>query len=193
MTTTTTLPPGCSAVPIDGCPSARKAVVTIKERRIGNEHLVFVARRFDGGLPREALGDPVTRATVYRLCIYDAADRLVGRLAIDRAGDVCGAGVRSCWRTIEGRGYAYRDERASADGVRRLDVKAGSSGKGGVRLGARNATGKGLASLPTGIAGALASNDRATVQVVTSDAGCISAVLPRVQKADGSTFKAKRP
>jgi hypothetical protein len=180
-------------VPIDGCRTARKAVVTIRERRVGSEHLVFAARGFDAGLPREALGDPVRGPTAYRLCIYDAADRLVGRLLMDRAGDVCGARERPCWRTLEVGGYTYRDPTASADGVRRLDAKAGSPGKGGVRLGARNATRKGIASLPTGVAAALESNDRATVQLVTSDAGCMSVVLDRVQKADGGTFKAKRP
>ena len=167
--------------------------MTIKERRLGYERLVFAARRFDTGLPHDALGDPVGGATAYRLCIYDAADRLAGRLAVDRAGDTCGAGEKACWKALELGGYAYRDETASADGVTRLAVKAGLPGKGGVRLGARNATRKAQTSLPTGIAAALESNDRVTVQLVASGAGCMSVGLDRVQKADASTFKAKRP
>ena len=187
------MPHACGIAPIDGCQIARRAVVTINERRVGNERIVFAARRFGTGLPDDALGNPVGGATIYRLCIYDEAERLVGRLAVDRAGDVCGAKERPCWRTLEVGGVAYRDETASADGVTRLAVRAGPTGKGGARVGARNSARKGHSALPTDIAAALEANDRATVQLITSDAGCISAVLNRVQQAERSVFKAKRP
>lgn len=153
---------------------------------------MFVARRFGAGLPHEAFGDPVDGTTAYRLCIYDAAARLVGRLEVDRGGGVCGAAATPCWKTLDVGGYGYRDDTASADGVTRLAARAGTAGKGAVRLRARNAARKAHASLPTGIAAALESQDRATVQLVTSDAGCMSVVFDHVQKADGSTFKAKR-
>jgi hypothetical protein len=192
-TTTTTLPQACGAAPIDGCRTSGKAVLAIGERRVGKEHVLFAARRFDAGLPHEELGDPVGGETAYRLCVYDAAGRVVVRLAVDRAGHACGPKDEACWKALKAKGYAYRDATSSADGVTRLVAKAGPVGKGGVRLKARNVAKKGRASLPTGIAAALAGNDRATVQLVTSDAGCMSVVLDHVKTADGSTFKAKHP
>jgi len=160
---------------------------------VGKEHLAFAARRFDAGLPHDELGDPVGGETAYSLCVYDAADRVVGRLLVDRAGRACAPKQEACWKTLRAEGYAYRDRASSADGVTRLVAKAGSLGKGGVRLQAGNAARKGRVSLPTGIAAALAGNNRATVQLVTSDAGCMSVVLDQVKTADGATFKAKHP
>lgn len=129
--------------------------------------------------------------TAYRLCVYDAADRRVGQLIVDRAGRSCGPKDKACWKAIDAGGYAYRDRESSSDGVKRLVVVAGSVGKGRVGLKAGNAARKDRSSLPGGIAAALEGNDRATVQLVASDAGCIGVVLGRVKKADGSTFKAK--
>jgi hypothetical protein len=166
-------------------------VLAIKERRPGRERLAFNARRFEAGLPRDDLGDPVGGTTAYRLCIYDESDGLVGLLQVDRAGDVCGSASKPCWKAVGTKGWAYRDPTSSADGVKRLVAKSGRPGKGSIRLKARNKERKGFTSLPTGLAAALNGNEGATVQMLADDAGCVSARLERVRKADGTTFKAK--
>lgn len=130
--------------------------------------------------------------TAYRLCIYDMADRVVGQLHVDRAGQVCGPKNKACWKAVESRGYAYRDGTLSADGVKRLRVVAGSIDEGRIRLKAANVA-RNPPALPTGITTALEGNDRATVQLVTSDAGCVSVTLDRVKEAEGSIFRATGP
>ena len=190
-TTTSTLPGACGAAPRNGCDAPRAAVLAITGRRAGRARLAFAARRFDTGLSVGDLGDPVGGTTAYRLCIYDGTDRLVGRLAVDRAGGTCGSKDRACWKALGTKGYLYRDEASAADGVKRLLAKGGRPGKGTVRLQARNEPRQGFDALPTGLAAALEGSDRATAQIVTSDAGCVSAVLERVRKADAATFKAK--
>lgn len=164
----------------------------IRERRVGHERLAFVARRFDASLPRGDLGDPVTGDTAYRVCVYDADRRAVGRLVVDRAGDTCGSKGKPCWKATEGDTYVYRDPAAAADGVRRLVATAGDVGRGSISIKAGNKPRAGQASLPTGLANALEANAAATVQVVTSDASCVSVVLERVKRADGEIFMAKR-
>jgi hypothetical protein len=170
---------------------SREAALAIKEHRGGRERLAFKARRFDSGLVLDVLGDPIGGSTAYRLCIYDAVDRLVGRLQVDRAGQTCGSAGKACWNAIGDQGWVYRDPTASADGVRRLLAKGGRPGKGSIRLKAHNKARKDLTSLPVGIAAALETNQRATVQLTADDAGCVSALVERVRKADGAAFKAK--
>jgi hypothetical protein len=141
-------------------------VLAIKEARAGRERLAFAARRFAPGLSLGDLGDPVAGGTSYRLCIYDGGDRLVGQLGVDRAGETCGPRNEPCWKALGSSGYRYRDKASAADGVKELLVK---SGKGPVRLNARNKARKGYLSLPTGAAAALEGAERATAQLLTSD------------------------
>lgn len=128
---------------------------------------------------------------MYRLCIYDAADGLIGGLAVDRAGDVCGRNGASCWEAAGTNGWAYRDPSSSADGVKRVLIRGGVSGKAAVRLKARNKARKGREALPSGLAASLEANDRTTLQLQADDAGCVTAVLARVRRADGVVFRAK--
>lgn len=70
------------------------------------------------------LGDP-TGSDNYQLCIYDAASSLVfsGRFP---AGGSC-AGV-ACWKTIAGKGYAYKDKLRTPDGMEKLSLTSGIAG-----------------------------------------------------------------
>ena len=54
----------------------------------------------------------------------------------------------------------------------------------------RDNASKGQTSLSTGIAAALVNNNKATVQVMTSDADCFGVTTADVRKADGLLFNA---
>jgi hypothetical protein len=63
----------------------------------------------------------------------------------------------------------------------------------GVRIHRRTGAASRPMALPTGIAAALGTSPSATLQLHASGAGCYSAVLGTVKKADGTRFQAKTP
>ena len=81
----------------------------------------------------------------------------------------------------------------ASDGVKRISVRAGDTGKGKLSVEARNRANRDQTAQPTGVTLALEGTTSATVQVVTSDASCFEAALTTVNKADAVQFKAKAP
>jgi cysteine-rich repeat protein len=189
---------GCSdTCQLEGCPAApnpaclggfAEGVLSVSEKATGREKLT--ARILDGPLlAGPAFGNPVGGATAYRLCVYDGAGALAGDLLVDRAGDACGA--VPCWSGLGKpggtKGWRYKDEALTADGVKLLLLRAGKPGRSKIILREKG---------PTGIAGALSGASAATLQVFASDApapGCFSLDLPAVITNDGVRFKAKTP
>jgi len=159
----------------------------VKEKAAGKERLKVALKGFRSGLLPQQLGDPVAGATAYTLCIYAGDETLAGTLRVDRAGETCG--TKPCWKALGSKGWKYRDAEASSDGVNRLIARSGT-GKARVIVAGRNKERKALTALPTGIAATLAGSERATVRVLTSDAGCFGATLDRVRKDTGTFFKA---
>lgn len=187
-TTSTTLPGPCAPAPLSGCVDLQKGALRIREKKAGRERLALGLKRFDADVTPATLGDPVAGTTAYRLCIYDDALNAVASLVVDRAGAICGS--KACWTQHGGEGYRYRDRAARADGVTKLALTGGDSGRGKIRLKARNKAARRQTALPTGLTAALASSSAATVQLVADDAGCFTATLSKVKRATDTTFRA---
>jgi len=191
--TSTTLPAGCDAAPLSGCIASGAGVLSISETVPGRERLKVVMKRLDTPLSQLQLGDPVGGATSYRLCLYDDAGVSVGGLLVDRAGASCGSPPSACWRTIGSIGYRYADRSAAEDGVTKMVLKGGGAGQGKVTLKAANDVAAGQTAMPVGIAALLEDVTAATVQLVPSDAGCVTLSLTTIRRADAMSVKAKRP
>jgi YVTN family beta-propeller protein/cysteine-rich repeat protein len=169
----------------------------VAEDSPGNER---VTAKFLKGpaLSQLDFGNPLglpSGTTAYALCIYDALGGLVQSLDVDRAGDACGTPGVTCWNPIgkpppAGRGYTYKDAAAASDGMRKLVVKGGDAGKSKALVKAKNTAGLGQSALPTGIAAALAGSASATIQLVSSDASCLSITLDQVSRAQPTFFRA---
>ena len=183
----------CNAGPLASCVAAGAGSLSIDEGKPGKEKAKAKLEKFASAVVASDFGDPVAGDTSMRVCVYDDADALALELNVDRAGDLCGPKQKPCWKPIEGKGFAYKDPSAQASGVSELKAKGGKAGKGSVTVKGKNDPKKGLTSLPTGGAAALAGSTQAAIQLVTSDAGCFEVQLPRVKKADGTRFEAKAP
>jgi hypothetical protein len=190
-TTTTTLPAvSCTPAPAVGCVAASKAKLSIDERSFGKEKLKLSMSRYTADVESSDLGDPFGGETAYALCIYDDDDTLAGNLLVDRAGEACGGSP--CW-SLSGAGYKYGDKSGTADGVQKMQLLPGDTGKGKASISGKNNEDKGLTSLPSGIAPELLGSTQATVQILSSDAGCVEAILTDVSAADGARFGAGTP
>jgi hypothetical protein len=176
----------CAVAPIAGCTEAGEADLVIDERRRLSERLSLSLEAFQTPIDRTQLGDPVNGSTRYAICLYDSADQLAGSWTVDRAGGVCGAPPKY-WRAIGASGFGYRDSAGLASGISRIATRSGDVVRARVAIEGRNRPLRPRS--PTGIAQALADRPTATVQVVTSDAGCFEAALV-AHVADGSRFEA---
>jgi cysteine-rich repeat protein len=181
----------CAPAPETTCTAAAAASVALDESQPGRETLRASLSSFTWSTTRADFGDPVGGATRFSLCLYDESDALALGVGVDRAGDTCGK--QACWKASGTSGFAYKDKLAAADGVSKLAAKSGAPGKGSVALQAGNDAAKGLTSLPTGAAAALAGETAATLQLRASDGACFSASLTSVQTAEGSLFEAETP
>jgi hypothetical protein len=177
----------CAPAPAAGCVAPSKGVLLVNEKVAGKERLEVVLGKLATAVAPSQLGDPVSGATKYAVCVYDAAGGLRGQYTVDRAGETCSTG-RPCWAAVRNAGYRFHDKARVADGIQKLSLRAGAAFEGKVVV-----VGKNLGTMPTGVAAALASQTRATVQVVASDGICVGATLPVVKKADGLVFRAVGP
>lgn len=183
----------CPAAPSTSCETGfGKGVLVVNEKKTGKERLV--AKLLKGpALGQSDLGDP-TASSAFAVCLYDDVDALVGSILVDRAGQSCGK--KPCWKSLggvppSGKGYLYKDKVASSSGVRKLLMKGGDAGKSKAILVAGNNSKKGQASLPTGIAAALAGSSTVQVQLHGSHAlSCYAKTLTDI-KVKGLSFKAK--
>jgi hypothetical protein len=187
-TATPTPPPfDCASGPVGGCIAPGKAILVVNEKKAGKEKLKLVLKKLQTTVAPGQFGNPVSGSTAYKVCIYDGADQLSGEYNVAQAGAICGD--LSCWSTVSGKGYKYRDKSAATDGILKINLFGGDPGKGKVMFVGKNSA----STMPTGIAAALQDETSATVQVLTSDASCFGVTLPQVKKADGALFKALGP
>jgi len=175
----------CAATPVAGCVGPEKGILLVKEKVAGKEKVKAVINKLKPAVSQSDLGDPVEGTTSYHVCIYDQNDAIIGSMVVDRAGQDCGTPPKPCWKNISTKGYKYKDQDTSADGIMKIIAKGGDPGKGKVIVLGKNTSG----SLPP-MALALQNNTKATVQVVTSDADCFGVTTDDVKRADGSLFKA---
>jgi hypothetical protein len=178
----------CPAEPFPGCIAAGKGRLAIDERKDGREKLTLRLGKLAAA--SRDLGDPAGGATRFDVCLYDADGARIGALAVDRAGESCGA--KPCWKALKG-GFQYADRAAAASGVTKLLARSGAAGKGKLAVRGANDTRRGELSLPTGLAGALAGGAGATAQIVASDGACFELSATRVKKAQPDRFDASAP
>ncbi len=182
--------PVCPAAPDVGCVGGfAKGLLLVKEAPVGKQKLIA---KLVGGpaLAQTDLGNPLSGGgTAYGVCIYDAANALVGGLEIDRAGDTCG--TSPCWNAVggappSGTGYKYKDDDLAADGVFKIIYKGGAAGKSKALVKGRGGP------LPDNVASALQSSTSATVQIRGSDAPeCLTLTVTDIKKQEATFFKAK--
>lgn len=187
----------CPTVPASHCREGfTRGSFVAKETRPGRERVVSRMRK-GPALTKADLGDPVPPlGTAYGVCIYDENHSLVASLEVDRAGADCDVG-RPCWRPVtesatSSDGYLYEDKQAGAKGVTKLLVKGRKPGRSQVLVQAKNNARRGRMALPTGISNALSGHTRALVQVVTSNAACLSMELDGIVRNEPGYFKATR-
>jgi endoglucanase len=166
------------------CLDAAKAALGVDERRGGGEKLKVLWKGIDAATTRASFGNPVNGTSRYSLCLY-ADTTLAGEFFIDRAGDRCAGS--SCWN-YAGNGWGYKDAGASASGIRLLKVKPGAAGKGSVKLLGQNNAGKGLSSLPTGVAGQLSTAADVVMQLRVDDGICVSTTMAWTKAAGPSRY-----
>lgn len=190
----------CAPAPAIGCHTGfGSAALLVKEVQVGAERIIAkFAKGPDTAIA--AFGNPIRPpcgATSYAMCIYGEDDTLVGSLLVDRAGHRCSESASMCWHPVgagpaTAKGYGFKDTDAGSDGVTKMLLRSGSGGRSKILMKAQNNAALGKNDLPTGIAAALVGNARATMQIVTSDAGCFSAELERVERNDARSFKARK-
>jgi hypothetical protein len=180
----------CPEEPFPGCIAGAKGRLAIDERKTGKEKLTFSLGKLAAASEPQDLGDPAGGGTRFDLCLYDEAGARIGALAVDRAGESCGA--KPCWKALKS-GFQYTDSAAAASGVAKLVARSGAAGKGKLSLKGRNHSARGQASLPTGLAAALAGGAGATAQLVASDGACFELAATRVKRAEAARFDASAP
>ena len=180
----------CPASPRSNCVESARVKFQFVERSVGREQMKVEWKAFSEATTTATFGDPVSGANSVAICIYGDAGNLVQRLEIDRGGESC-AGA-PCWRAIGSTGLRYKDRSASASGVQQLDFVAAEAGRGKASAKGRNDAGKGMTSLPTGVAARLSGESHPTLQLATEHGFCLSAEVTTVRLADGQQYKAER-
>jgi hypothetical protein len=132
--TRTPIPPPllCPPAPLSGClgqVAPQKGLVDIRKSADGlSDKLIWKWTR--GTVTQLAdLGDPVTGTTDYELCLYEqfSGVPLLVMSAAAPAGGTC-AGGKPCWKATS-KGFRYKDGNQVPDGVQRIVLKEGASGK----------------------------------------------------------------
>jgi hypothetical protein len=167
-------------------------VLQVNEKSTGKEKIDIKLDKLAANTPPSFFGNPVTGTTAYAACIYDEEDDLVATLRVNRAQGTCG--TKPCWKELGGAGgFKYNDKELTADGVLKILLKAGDAGKGKAQVkGKRNAP-KGQTALPIGVAAQLAGDTSATVQLHSSNAGCITGDITNVKDNTSILFKGQTP
>lgn len=180
----------CPAAPLDGCVepiAAGKAKLVIKDDATDSKDGI-VFKWSNGGVldPATDLGDPVSGATHWVMCLYDESGNVAVPVVTADVppGGTCG--TKPCW-SANATGLKYGDKLFANDGVLKMTMKgdADTPGKSKVML-----KGKGdpltfpPAMLP------FAQDSTVTVQLRASDAACIQARFSTNQKNTAAQFKA---
>jgi hypothetical protein len=168
---------GC--VPPIGCriASARRSSVALRKAGDPARDSVSWSWEVGSGTTKSDFGTPLT-TTDFDLCVYEQSSPVLSAHA--PGGDVCG-GV-PCWHDLP-TGFGYRDRELTPNGISKLDLKAGRSGKGTLRLSGKGAN----LSLP---GRTLASP--VTVRLMRRDSpACWEAVYSSPIRNDGFRFRAR--
>ena len=154
----------CSAAPLAGCRTATTNLLQV--RRADDPGRRALRWDWRQGQPtlQAGFGYP-TRDTAHILCLYDATG-LVLDLVVPPQGTCDG---KPCWTARTGRGFAYANKAATADGVQALALDGSAAAKAKIRLKAR---GTSLPDPPLPLSGSV------TVQLSNTTSGvCFESVF----------------
>jgi hypothetical protein len=168
----------CGAAPLAGCRTAGASRILVNDKASSNaDRLQW--KWYKGAATTAAdLGTPQT-TTSYALCLYDGRDQLLTTLRAPAAGDCHG---KPCWRATA-KGFRYDDKDRTPDGIQRLDLKTGPTGKAQVQVSA-----KGVSFHPPALP---ISNVPVTVQLRSSAGQCWQSTTTSVLADTTTQFKAK--
>jgi hypothetical protein len=133
-TPTFTPDPNCGATPLAGCrqPALADKSLLLLERKDGDASRNKLVFKWIRGERTDFadFGDPTgAPGTTYTLCLYDqsaAAPHLVGEAVVPPGGACDGP----CWKQIgAGKGYRYNNRQRTPDGIDKIVLKPGESGK----------------------------------------------------------------
>jgi hypothetical protein len=182
---------GCPTTPQPGCQTGAKILIYVSEKTFGKEQIKIKIDKLVADTALSLFGDPIGGTTGYAVCLYDEGDTRIATLRVNRAQAQCG--TKPCWKAIGGPGLKYSDKLLSADGVLQLSFKSGLATKGKAGAKAKNNLSKGITNMPTGVAAQLTGDREATVQIMTSNAGCLTGTVTNVRAANGVLFKGTTP
>ena len=129
----------------------------MNEKKAGKEQLKLQWKKIATATTRAGFGDPVGGSTIAIACIFNDAGVLVGERLVDRAGQNCGTKPKPCWKNTGKQGVQYQDKLGTEDGIVKLQFVGGAATKGKAAAQGKNNAPKGINSLPTGLAAALAA------------------------------------
>ena len=115
----------------------------------------------------------------YALCVFNASDALILQLDAP-AGGVCN--TSQCWKTLNIKGFAYKDSQRTPNGVDKVVLKAGLSAKAKVQL---KGKGPNLPGLP------LPLPLPATVQLQSENGTCFEGVFSSTNTQINDTIQYK--
>jgi len=176
------------ATPATACHAAERTSIVLRDQGLdARDQLVWRWTRGDAVALAE-LGDPVSGATSYALCVYQTTagtPSLARPPIVVPGGGTCRG--KPCWKTLGTSGVKRSDRDRRPDGVESLLLRAGPAGKSTVVLVARGA-GLEPPALP------LAQDRAVTIQLRSSDGACFGteyAAPPRA--SDGAQFRDQTP
>ena len=139
-TSTTTLPLLCAPTPATGCRAAGPGAASLAIRDDANDGRDQLKWTWSRGAATDVTDfmDPVNGAASYELCVYDASGRSQPLMASRiLPGGTCA--TRPCWKPVGTTGFAYANKLGTPQGIVKLKVKAGPSGKPQIKVQAKGA------------------------------------------------------
>lgn len=135
---------GCIAAPRNDCAASlvpTKSLLSIRRGTTAAKNALTWKWNAGDEVLASELGTPTTTSDV-AFCVFDESDFLPSLLfrAIAPAGETCG--TKPCWKS-GASSIGYKDGKATGDGLRSIQVKAGAAGRSKATL---KGKGAGLAS-----------------------------------------------
>lgn len=167
------------------CGSGTKASLQVSDNP--NDDFDTIKWKLSGGpaLDQVELGDPAA-TTGYTLCVFDSS---AGVPAVATHLDIAPG---ASWTNRDPKGLSYKDNSAASDGVTRISIKTGASGKSRISLSAKGAP----LPMPTAVSGDHFFGQDPFVRVELRNdatASCWSTQFSAADKNTATSFKAAAP
>jgi cysteine-rich repeat protein len=177
-----------SEAPAPSCHAAQSSTVLVRDHASASRDQITWRWTRGDAVPPGELGDPVSGATSYALCLYDTSGGVPSLatppILIPGGGSCRG---KTCWKALGTSGFKMTDRDRTPDGVESLLLRAGAAGKSSVVLTAKGST-LPVPALP------LAQDPAVTLQLRSSEGACFGASFAApAQKNDATQFRDRAP